>query len=29
MKDAIAKAVRDGGGNGIEPGDELAVAYTG
>jgi hypothetical protein len=29
MKDAIAKAVRDGGGTGIHPGDHLAVAYTG
>lgn len=29
MKDAIASAVREGGGNGIEPGDELAVAFTG
>jgi hypothetical protein len=29
MKDALAKAVRDGGGNGIEPGDKLAVAHTG
>jgi len=29
MKDAIAKAVRDGGGTGLNPGDHLAVAYTG
>jgi hypothetical protein len=29
MKDAIAKAVRDGGGTGLNPGDELAVAWTG
>jgi hypothetical protein len=29
MKDAIAKAVRDGGGTGLNPGDNLAVAYTG
>ena len=29
MKDAIAKAVRDGGGTGLNPGDQLAVAYTG
>ena len=29
MKDAIASAVRAGKGNGIEPGDKLAVAYTG
>lgn len=29
MKDAIAKAVRDGGGKGLNPGDRLAVAYTG
>lgn len=29
MKDAIAKAVRDAGANGIEPGDQLAVAFTG
>jgi len=29
MKEAIAKAVRDGGGTGLNPGDQLAVAYTG
>jgi hypothetical protein len=29
MKDAIAKAVRDGGGTGLNPGDQLAVAWTG
>jgi hypothetical protein len=29
MKDALARAVREGGGNGIEPGDKLAVAHTG
>jgi hypothetical protein len=29
MKDALAAAVRAGGGNGIEPGDKLAVAWTG
>lgn len=29
MKDAIAKAVRDGGGTGLNPGDKLAVAWTG
>jgi len=29
MKDALAKAVRDGGGSGIEPGDKLAVAFSG
>lgn len=29
MKPAIAQAVRDGGGTGINPGDQLAVAWTG
>jgi hypothetical protein len=29
MKDAIAQAVRNGGGTGLNPGDHLAVAYTG
>jgi len=29
MKDAIAQAVRAGGGKGLNPGDELAVAFTG
>ena len=29
MKDAIAQAVRNGGGTGLNPGDNLAVAYTG
>ena len=29
MKAAIGKAVRDGGGTGLNPGDQLAVAYTG
>jgi hypothetical protein len=29
MKDAIATAVRAGGGTGINPGDSLAVAWTG
>jgi hypothetical protein len=29
MKEAIAKAVRDGGGTGLNPGDQLAVAFTG
>lgn len=29
MKAAIAEAVRAGGGKGLEPGDKLAVAYTG
>lgn len=29
MKDALAAAVRAGSGSGIEPGDKLAVAYTG
>jgi hypothetical protein len=29
MKDAIAAAVRAGGGTGINPGDQLAVAWTG
>lgn len=29
MKPAIAQAVRDGGGNGLNPGDQLAVAWTG
>ena len=29
MKDALAAAVRAGKGNGIEPGDKLAVAFTG
>ena len=28
-EDAIAAAVRAGKGNGLEPGDELAVAFTG
>lgn len=29
MKSAIAQAVRDGKGNGLNPGDQLAVAWTG
>jgi hypothetical protein len=29
MKEAIATAVRQGGGTGLNPGDQLAVAYTG
>jgi hypothetical protein len=29
MKEAIGKAVRDGGGTGLNPGDQLAVALTG
>lgn len=29
MKDAIAEAVRAGGGTGLNPGDKLAVAHTG
>jgi hypothetical protein len=29
MKPAIAQAVRDGGGSGLNPGDQLAIAWTG
>lgn len=29
MKEAIANAVRSGGGTGLNPGDHLAVGYTG